>query len=151
MKILIHWIYSHFRETFFAHCILPGRDNSTKCKSRAISNIFKWWYTDIVVDPHPCHEAFQQNSFLVTFVFETVIMMKSSNGNIFRITGPLCGNSPVTGEFPAQRPATRSFDVFFDLRLNKRSSKQSRGWWFETPLRPLWCCCIDWQIYRGKM
>ena len=27
-------------------------------------------------------------------------------------------NSPVTGEFPAQRPVTRSFDVFFDLRLN---------------------------------
>ena len=32
-------------------------------------------------------------------------------------------NSPVTGEFPAQRPVTRSFDVFFDLRLNKRLSK----------------------------
>ena len=33
----------------------------------------------------------------------------------------LCaGNSLVTGEFPAQRPVTRSFDVFFDLRLNKR-------------------------------
>ena len=30
------------------------------------------------------------------------------------------GNSPVTGELPAQRPVTRSFDVFFDLRLNKR-------------------------------
>ena len=30
----------------------------------------------------------------------------------------LCaGNSPVTGEFPSQRPVTRSFDVFFDLRL----------------------------------
>ena len=29
------------------------------------------------------------------------------------------GNSPVTGEFPAQRPVTRSFDVFFDLRLNE--------------------------------
>ena len=28
------------------------------------------------------------------------------------------GNSPVSGEFPAQRPVTRSFDVFFDLRLN---------------------------------
>ena len=39
---------------------------------------------------------------------------------------------------PAQRPVTRSFDVFFDLRLNKRLSKQSRGWWFETPSRPLW-------------
>ena len=46
----------------------------------------------------------------------------------------LCaGNSPVTCEFPAQRPVTRSFDVFFDLRLNKRLSKQSWGWWFETP------------------
>ena len=33
-------------------------------------------------------------------------------------------NSPVTGEFPAQRPATRNFDIFFDLRLNKRLSKQ---------------------------
>ena len=35
------------------------------------------------------------------------------------------GNSPVPGEFPIQRPVTRSFDVFFDLRLNKRLSKQS--------------------------
>ena len=34
------------------------------------------------------------------------------------------GNSPVPGEFPAQRPVTRSFGVFFDLRLNKRLSKQ---------------------------
>ena len=39
----------------------------------------------------------------------------------------LCaGNSVVTGEFPSQRPVTQSFDVFFDLRLNKRLSKQSR-------------------------
>ena len=33
------------------------------------------------------------------------------------------GNSPVTVEFPAQRPVTRSIDVFFDLRLNKRLGK----------------------------
>ena len=51
----------------------------------------------------------------------------------------LCaGNSPVPGEFPTQRPVTRSFDVFFDLRLNKRLSKQSWGWWSETPPRSLW-------------
>ena len=38
----------------------------------------------------------------------------------------LCaGHSPATGEFPARRPATRSFDVVFDLRLDKRLSKQS--------------------------
>ena len=47
------------------------------------------------------------------------------------------GNSLVTGEFPAHRPVTRSFDVFFDLQLNKRLSKQWRGWSFETPSRPL--------------
>ena len=52
-------------------------------------------------------------------------MMTSSNGIIFRIIGTLCGNSPVTAEFPAQRPVTRGFDVFFDLRLNKRLSMQS--------------------------
>ena len=51
------------------------------------------------------------------------------------------GNSPFTSEFPAQRPVTRSFYVFFDLRLNKRLSIQSWGWWFETPPRPLWRHC----------
>ena len=48
------------------------------------------------------------------------------------------GNSPVTDEFPAQRPVMRSFDVFSDLCLNKRFSKHSWGWWLETPLHPLW-------------
>ena len=61
-------------------------------------------------------------------------MVTSSNGNIFRVTGPLCaGNPPVTGELPSQRPMTQSFDVFFDLGLNKRCSKQSKRRWFETP------------------
>ena len=58
------------------------------------------------------------------------------------------GNSLVPGEFPAQRPVTRSFDVFFDLRLNKRFSKQSRGWWFETLSRSLWRHCDGPQKYR---
>ena len=47
----------------------------------------------------------------------------------------------VPGEFPTQRPVTRSFDVFFNLLLNKGLSKQSRGWWFETLSRPLWRQC----------
>ena len=37
-------------------------------------------------------------------------------------------NLPLTGEFPAQRPVTRSFDVFFDLHLNEWLSKQSWDW-----------------------
>ena len=65
-------------------------------------------------------------------------MMTSSNGNIFRVTGPLCGEFTGPGEFPAQRPVTRSFDVYFDLRPNKRLSKQSWGWWFEKPSCSLW-------------
>ena len=49
-------------------------------------------------------------------------IMTSSNGN----------------KFPLYWPLTRNFDVFFDLRLNKWLSKQSWGWWFETPSHPVW-------------
>ena len=45
---------------------------------------------------------------------------------------------PFVREFPSQRPVTRSFDVFFHLRLNKWLSKQPWGWWFETPACSLW-------------
>ena len=57
---------------------------------------------------------------------------------VFRVTGPLCGISPVTGEFPSQRPVTLSFYVFFDLGQNKRLSKQSKPRWFDMPSRSLW-------------
>ena len=54
----------------------------------------------------------------------------------------ICGvNSPVTCDFPTQRPVTPSFDVFFDLRLNKRLSKKWLCWWFESPSQPLWRHC----------
>ena len=58
----------------------------------------------------------------------------------------LCeGNSLVTGGFPSQK----GFDVFFDLRLNKRLSKQSRRWWFETPSHTLWrhCNVFNWNMW----
>ena len=68
-------------------------------------------------------------------------MMTSSNGNITfsALLAISAGNSPVPGEFPTKMPVTRSFDVFFDLRLNKRLSKQSWGWWLEALWCPLWC------------
>ena len=47
--------------------------------------------------------------------------------------------SPVNSTH--KRPVTQSFDVFFDQCLNIRLSKQSSGWWFETPSCPLWCHC----------
>ena len=65
--------------------------------------------------------------------------MTSLNGNIFRVTGPLCG------QFTGHRciPHTNASDAvlwcfFFDLRMNKRLSKQSWGWRFETPASSLW-------------
>ena len=64
----------------------------------------------------------------------------------------LCaGNSPVTSEFPSQRPMTWSFLVFFYLRLNKRLSKQSRRRWFEKPSRSLWRHCNGWPEKHFQM
>ena len=61
---------------------------------------------------------------------------------IFSALLALCaGNSPVAGEFPSQEPVTRCINVFIDLHLNKRLSKQSRRRWFETPWRSLWRHC----------
>ena len=57
------------------------------------------------------------------------------------------GNLPVSGEFPAQRPVTRSFDIFFDLHLDGRLGKQSWGLWLETPSCPLWRQTNEWKIY----
>ena len=68
---------------------------------------------------------------------------------IFSALLALCAeNSPVAGEFPTQRPVTRSFEVFFDLRLNNRLRKQSWGWWFETLSCPLWRHCNECNIYH---
>ena len=64
-------------------------------------------------------------------------MMTSSNGNIFRLTGNLCG------EFTGHRwvPHTKARDAepwcFLWSAPEKRLSKQSWGWWFETPLHPV--------------
>ena len=60
------------------------------------------------------------------------------------------GNSPGPREFPAQRPVTRSFDVSFDLRWNKRLTKQSWGWRFETPSRSLWRHCNALWVMNWK-
>ena len=74
-----------------------------------------------------------------------ICIMTSSNGNIFRVTGQMCG------EFTGHRwiSGTKASDAelwcyfSFDMRLEKRLSKQWRGWWFDTPSCPLWRHCND--------
>ena len=71
------------------------------------------------------------------------LLMTSSNGNIFCVIGHLCG------EFTGDRwiPHTKASDAelwcfgIFYQRVNKRWSKQSWGWWFETLSSPLWRHC----------
>ena len=91
--------------------------------------------------------------FLIKKKSSTVDKLPSSGSDVrfpwcrlqmetFSALPALCaGNSPVTGEFLSQRPATQSFDVFFALRRNKRWSKHSSNWWFETSTCPLWRHC----------
>ena len=70
------------------------------------------------------------NDFFIRFV-ETI----REHGDLYE------WKSPVTGEFPSQRPVTRNLDVFFHLRLNKRLTQQLRRQWFETPPWSLWRHC----------
>ena len=100
-----------------------------------------------------CADADQrkhQSSASLAFVRGIIPMYWLCLHGLYRLYGPRCPLSPKRpinlislspGKFPAKRPVTRSFDIFFDLRPNKRLSKQSWGWWFETLSHPLWRHC----------
>ena len=123
-----------------------------------IWNQCKPYYNSNTLGPRQNGRRFADDIFKYIFLNESVWisvkillksvpnMMTSSNGNMFRVTGHLSGEFTGPGELLAQRPMTRSFDVSFDLRLNKRLSKQSWGWWFETQSRPLWRQCNECPI-----
>ena len=114
------------------------------------------WHTNIQsIDIIANHVACQVGSDKIMvscglsrdYAWSLFIKMTSTNGNIFPVTGLFfVGNSPVTGEFPTQMPVTRGFDVFFYVCLNEQLSKQSWGWWFETPLCSLWRQCNDHEL-----
>ena len=123
------------------------------------SNAEKWfhlmtssWYHVIMINECVCHSNQTMSkrltiSFRFRFTCGYIFIQWPYTWwrhqmETFSVLLAICaGNSPVNGEFPAQRPVTRSFDIFFDLRLNKRLSKQWRGWWLETPTHPLWRHC----------
>ena len=139
----------------------------TKCNKIIISTVFEQHIDGVSSElANPCYTylsfvaTYESNYFLIYSTFYVcylwIHVMTSSNENTwwrhhmktFSALQALCaGNSPVTGEFPAQRPVTRSFDVFFDLRLNKLLSKQSWGRWSETQSSPLWRHSNDFPRY----
>ena len=140
-------------------------------------NVILYLYIDIIQNNMhvfvPASHSKQANGMRVTIVWACQYQPGRCSGSswwrhqmeTFSALLAICaGNSPVTSEFHAQRPVTRSFDVFFDLRLNKRFSKHLWGSWYETPSCPLrrhcnvngWCrrrhfICTDLHVvgYRS--
>ena len=111
----------------------------TKCYHREMVNSSIWTFSNQIF-VEVCFATIHYMYVQVTVWWS--LMMTSSNGNIFRSTGHLCRK--FTGHRWISRTKASDAELwcFFDLRLEfKRLSKQSWGWWFETPSRSLWRHC----------
>ena len=105
----------------------------------------KWWhfFLNVLSVVSDSHKLKSKTTYLkVIWECPCVIMTwwRHQMETFFALLG--AGNSPVAGEFPAQKPVTRSFDVFFDLRLNKRLSKQREAVIWDAIgliMMSLWC------------
>ena len=138
-SLLLHWLV----HVIHVHAFRLGLD-----KNVILKDAWAFVYECIQSRPQEYDYALYKIFRTVRWCIYALVIADSGNGSsswwrhqmeAFSALLAICaGNSPVPGEFPAQRPVTRSFDVFFDLRLNKQLSKQSWGWWFETPPHPLW-------------
>ena len=168
-SLLLLYLRSYLRLSLFSSAILElyvvfyssrwdlVLSNRQKA-SNIVKNQFCWSFIHCICCHLCVHNHRRCDKVFFTWLLKhgaCFTMMTSSNGNIFRVTGPLCGEFTGPGEFPTQRPVTRSFDDFFDLRLNKPLSKQPWGWWFETLSRSLWRhrnANVNWpNQYRGYL
>ena len=111
--------------------ICPGKEHLTRIYPN-------WQFIKYYL--HNTHQAYLQNYSQGCWVgiYDYVSWWRHQMETFSALLAICAGNSPVPGDFPTQRPVTRSFDVYFDLRPNKRLSKQSWGCWFETLSPPLW-------------
>ena len=94
----------------------------------------------------PIHKAFMWESIGVGDNFDDDVI----KWNIFRVTGHLCGEFAGHWWIPRAKASDAELWYFFDLCQNEWLSKQSRGWWFETPSCPLWrhCNVSMWMHYH---
>ena len=131
--------YTRYTTEYITGLILGLHPANERCRNKVTASLICWaqtynqpWFISI------CHELC---SWFALYVLFWLAWWRHQMGTFSALLAICAGNSPVPGEFLAQRPATRSYDVFSDLRLNKRLRKQSWGWWFETLSRPLWRHC----------
>ena len=136
MHLIFQWKFSYLdRNSFLCviltkgqHCVREGHGSE-----QATEHYMNEWWSSILT--HICVTWSQY----IMWPLVCVHAWWRHQMETFSALLALCaGNSPVPGEFPTQRPVTRGFDVYFDLRPNKRLSKQSLGWWFMTLSCPLW-------------
>ena len=121
--------------------------------SKCLQNVCHYWYGNVVIlmkcssqvvlsfwqlSVQPVAKISSRWHFRFCDLTEASTWWRHQMKTFSALLAICAGNSPVPGEFPTQRPVTRSFDVYFDLRLNKRLSKHSWGWWFETLSCSLW-------------
>ena len=134
--ILKHYVQAvdnhNFMHYYKWNCFIWKFLISHRCSSPKDPNQYKevssskWYYTEVRFHP----------------------MMTSSNGTIFRVTGHFCGEYTGHQWIPhTQRLVTRSFDVFFDLHINKRLITRWWGCWFETLSCSLWRHCNAWMAF----
>ena len=127
----MHWqVYA--MDVFGKSTVARFRETSAAILNDAVSRT--WRYMKWLITEFTCMHSDDQ----VRISYLCMAWWRHQMDTSSALLAICAGNSPVPGEFPAQRPVTRVSDVFCDLCLNKRLSKQSWGWWFEAPSRSLW-------------
>ena len=100
------------------------------------------WVKDNVIFPAVGYDKLHWNIQVnISLCSQHILAWRHQMETISALLALCAGNSPVTGELPSQKPVSWSFDIFFDLLLDKRLSQHSRHRWFETPSCSLWRHC----------
>ena len=116
----------------------------------SIDHLANYVCTRVHLQTDECNRNILQHKKMSRFIFSN-IMMTSSNRNIFRVTGPLCGKFTGHRWIPLTKASDTELWCFLDLHLNKRLSKHSSGWWFETQSCPLWRHCNDMATHKLQL
>ena len=134
----------HTCDEFFVVSLYKLLTKQSSCNDLRCHNLyvtFFWWhFVPNSTSYSECKAECKAEFFFLGQVSNFKVTWWRHQMETFSMLLAICPvNSSVTGEFHTQRPVTRSFDVFFDLHLNKRLSKQWWGWWFETKKNQIEC------------
>ena len=139
MEYIFYRIYSTFQRWIRFYYMPQQRHSLVCCLHILLTHIESLIWQGVTLETtERCSGDFHSVSW---FWLYSTSWWHHQTETFFVLLALCAGNSPVNGEFPTQRPVTRSFDIFFDLSLNKQFSKQPWGWWFETPSWSLWHHC----------